>query len=201
MVHQIRFIADHGESLFVKGGIIDFRPGVNLLVGDQGSGKTTLLELLRNCGGSRQFSRDVSGIVELQADESRVRSFDFEKDSPRFKDLSLEEDSEVYLNGIKSRLMSHGETVKALLRGLVVKEPTVYLLDEPDMGLSPRSCYMLLHTFKSAVKDKKSQIIASVHNPIVISAFDEVYSLEHKKWMDSELFLKSQKRPRIQKDA
>lgn len=36
------------KVIFNKGLVIDFQPGINVLVGDQGAGKSTLLELIRS---------------------------------------------------------------------------------------------------------------------------------------------------------
>jgi predicted ATPase len=72
----------------------------------------------------------------------------------------------------------------------VVEEPLIWFLDEPDMALSIRSCHWLAITFKEAA-DRGQQIIAAVHNPILIASVDQVYSVEHRCWMDSADFIKA----------
>lgn len=62
-------------------------------------------------------------------------------------------------------------------------------MDEPDMALSIRSCHKLVALLKKL--GKKQQIVAAVHNPIVIGGFPEVYSTEHCRWMPLEEFIGS----------
>ena len=63
-------------------------------------------------------------------------------------------------------------------------------MDEPDMALSIRSVNKLVKLFKLLIR-KQNHIICSVHNPILINGFNEVLSLEHKKWMLGSEFINS----------
>jgi predicted ATPase len=179
------------ERCFGRGRKITFRPGVNLLVGDQGAGKSTVIGLLAGLGSARDFERDrVKAIIDVQVTRAcPLLTLDFEKDNLRTLSHFVED------TGTQLAMMfrSHGESVNAMLEGVLHKAraadtPPVVLLDEPDMALSPRSAYKLAGLLQD-LADCGAQVICAVHNPIVISSQPHVLSLEHKKWMTSDAFL------------
>ena len=183
MLDRIKMLIDW--RCFKAGETIEFRPGVNLLVGDQGTGKSSLLILF----SSKQTKEERARIRQIEGDKCKQWSFDFEKDNFRTK-------THVGKNAmaeISSRFWSHGESCWLILNNMPQGEtkPGVFFMDEPDMALSVRSAHRLVRAFEKTVSFGH-QIIAAVHNPIVIAAFSEVYSLEHRKWMPSQEFLESQ---------
>lgn len=98
MLNAITFIEDY--RCFKQGTAIPFRPGVNLLVGEQGTGKSTLLDLLS--GRDRETRR----ILSIDG-EGTCASFDFEKDDLRTKDLEYAPKGTLGMH-IQSRWKSHG---------------------------------------------------------------------------------------------
>jgi predicted ATPase len=190
---------------FEKGRSVTLRPGVNLLVGDQGCGKSSLLSLLRDYWApeSRMLTarsrKEARATIKVSTDAPvgrfSVGFVDFENDNPRT--LSYFGDDALFQ--VASKFRSHGQTVLSQLKGIAaaltnvdpdddLRRTVVLLLDEPDMALSPRSAFELARTFEQLVASGH-QVIASVHNPIVIGSQDEVLSLEHGKWMTSAAFL------------
>jgi len=108
--------------------------------------------------------------------------FDFEKMNPR-KSSRIEKRSE-----LTSVFVSHGESNLEIVKVMDNSQSgVVFLLDEPDQALSIRSCYALVQLFLDV--SKRHQIIASVHNPILIECVEEVLSLEHKRIMASKSFI------------
>jgi predicted ATPase len=180
MLKTVFFMKDH-RKCFRQGDLFQFRPGINLLVGEQGCGKSTLLDLIRN-------SKENKGVIALVADPIQVTYFDFEKGNPRI--LSYMMDGPMGNLQMASLFSSHGQSVNAVLGGLDSKDGILFLLDEPDMSLSVRSCYRLVKLMHRAA-ERKCQVIAAVHNPILIAGVPEVYSLEHRKWMKSAEFIAS----------
>lgn len=165
---------------FKKGEQVDFRPGINLLVGDQGTGKSTLLQIL-----------DQHPQCEKKADlkvKGRVHTakFDFEKDNPRNRHYFS--DSMDVMPQVAMMFMSHGELNRQILEFLETKKEMTFLLDEPDTALSVRSVKSLAAAMKVAVAND-CQVIASVHNPILIESVPEVYSAEHRRWMPGREFI------------
>lgn len=181
MIKSITFLDNF--RCFKKDETITFRPGLNLLVGEQGCGKSSVLSVIKENG--KAYGKMV---ISYKADETKTRYFDFEKNNLRTQSALLEGDA-IHLQ-ISAMYWSHGETNKKLLGFLAAKETKgmTFLLDEPDMALSIRSCYHLVDLFTVAVKNG-CQILAAVHNPILIAAADEVLSLEHKKWMTAKEFI------------
>lgn len=169
--------------IFAKGEKFEFKPGINLLTGDQGSGKSSLLFLLS------QNRKDTVQINTVGNKAVESRSFDFEKDNPRLQSLTGGESE--YNSRIRLMFSSHGESVNAVINAAKQwKAPLVILMDEPDMALSPRSIKKLVETYRS-LADAGMQIIAAVHNPIIIGSVEQVLSLEHRKWMLAKEFLAS----------
>lgn len=185
MIHSIRFKKDY--RCFKAEDEISFRPGINLLVGDQGTGKSTILQLIRDSGTKNYAKKRVVEIVSIDADHGPSFAFDLEKDMPRTTstfganigaDLAL-------------RWSSHGQAVKAVVKAIPIQHGgAVVILDEPDMALSIRSCVEIV-SFLDSLEKKDCQILAAVHNPVLILSQKEVLSLEHRKWMSSKEFLSS----------
>jgi predicted ATPase len=118
----------------------------------------------------------------------RLIVFDFEKQNPRVKSY-LEDGFGAFAFQMNAHFKSHGETINALLTGLLERvekdrkrAKLLVLLDEPDMALSPRSAAELARTFQK-IAAAGHQVLAAVHNPIVISSQPEVFSVEHRRWM------------------
>ncbi len=187
LLSEIRFREDY--RCFHKGQVLRFEKGVNLLVGEQGSGKSTLITLLRDRVGNK-FKAELSHrVMDVDMQACYVRWLDFEKDNPRTQ-------AEIGLHDafrIGSMSVSHGQTMLAMLNGLetILQEApgrTLLLLDEPDMALSIRSVNHLARLLGRAAEDGH-QVIAAVHNPIVIASQPRVLSLDTGKWMASERFI------------
>lgn len=189
---------------FAKTSCIDFKPGVNLIVGDQGCGKSTLLaqisaykELVFE---KKRFSHKCAKecVIDLiwSGDKAKFGYFDFEKHNPRTQPgfgMGFGYDTGYQ---VQSLFVSHGQAIKPLVMALftATKEKQIAVLDEPDTALSMRSVIEFIKALNK-FEDKNqfnSQIILSTHNPLLISSFKEVLSLEHGKWMTSSEFIKSQ---------
>ena len=191
MITSARFQKDY--RCFKEGTKFVFRPGVNLLVGDQGAGKSSLLQLIRKLATPNSQS-EVTGIFTLltSKDAFTVYSYDFEEDNPR---VAIELTNGIAMFQVQSRFKSHGQVVQAIQANITALEqeftPCCLTMDEPDTGLSLRSVYALIQQLKRL--SKHPQILAAVHNPVLIEAWPEVLSLEHRKWMSSADFLHAQR--------
>jgi len=174
--------------------VIRFRPGVNLIVGDQGSGKSSLFQAIQLRGMETPASwklppvDEVPVLIDYRGDPMPSFVFDFEHDSYRTKPF-FDGDMMFHVNSMHR---SHGEMVVAMLKSLEeIDKPMFVLVDEPDMALSIRSCLRLVRIFKHVV-ELGGQVVATAHNPILMSGFEEVYSIEHGKWMGSQHFIHTQ---------
>lgn len=181
MLQSIRFTQKW--RCFKQGELFSFVPGVNLLVGDQGCGKSSLIKVITECGST---PKKMDNVAKLQYNQpTRGLTFDFEHDN--FRTRSALDDKFMRFH-ISCIFLSHGEAVQAVLNNLIKAENTTIILDEPDAALSIRSAKKLVETLK-ALTERGNQIIAAVHNPIVIEDFDVVLSIEHLKWMPSTAFI------------
>jgi predicted ATPase len=191
MITQVEFTKDF--RCFTAGEVIKFRPGVNLLVGDQGCGKSTLLATIRNCGSKlkasdRAYRKERCAEVKVHSEGPvQTMAFDFEYDNLRTKGHF----GENIQQQVGSMFASHGEVNRVIHRSMSKAKDTIIFLDEPDMALSIRSCYELGRTMQECAA-AGCQIIAAVHSYVVIELFEQVLSLEHREWMDTDVFISDQ---------
>lgn len=177
---------------FDKGfNITDFR-NITLLVGDQGSGKSTLLKLL----GSNDKVLDVKLLDGVEGCSTFY--FDSEHMNPRTKDPELytkpngDSIGIGYGGALASRFKSHGEIlVDFTVNALKKAKDAVIFLDEPESGLSLRNQYNLIQAIEKASKNN-CQILIATHCLPLIESQKKVYSMEHRKWMNTKKFLKTQ---------
>lgn len=176
MLKSIKFKTNY--RCFKEGTKFTFSSGLNFLVGDNGCGKSTLLELLIN----KQFEKREDILDCVVDNPSKIYLLDFERQNPR-KSNRIEHAYEAAM-----LFISHGESNNRLISTIdKIEKGSIVLLDEPDMSLSIKSIGKLHKTLKKNAITK--QIICSVHNPLLISYVDEVLSLEHSKWINSQEFI------------
>lgn len=174
MLKQVKFKTDY--RCFTKNEKLKFVKGVNIVVGDQGTGKSSLLGLL---------AENNTDILDINADLTKTAFFDSENHNPR---------KESYLSSgfeVKSRFMSHGQCQYQIMQMMKkAKTPTCFLCDEPDTALSIRSCVKLASLFKEMSRNGH-QVIASVHNIVVIASFGYVLDIENRRRVSSKVFLRN----------
>jgi len=170
---------------------IDFKSGLNLIVGDQGTGKSTILGLIRK---PKNYQHDKIAFLEIP-EPCSVGGFDFEKDNLRTQPAFSNNIPMEFQ--IQSMFMSHGEVNTFIHQSLTesknAPKNAILILDEPDQALSIRSTWHLCKILEDAINKNNLQVIAAVHNPIIITFAKKVYSVEHRKWMKSTDFIRSQK--------
>lgn len=180
---------------------IEFRPGLNVIVGDQGCGKSSLFYSILNWKESK---------IAMHYDSSLINDFSFldtESMNPRLENAfkaggkeykTIEGYDSAKLEHFINKLskydeQSHGEVMLPLiLASKSSKEGCkTFFFDEPEAGLSLRSQNKILKHLKELAKN--NQVFIATHSLIIIQQTKEVLSLEHKKWMTSKEFIKSQK--------
>jgi predicted ATPase len=173
------------------GLFIELKP-ITLLVGEQGCGKSSLLNLI-------QKNSDILTIsLSDNAMKSGINSFffDTEKMNPRTANLMANYTNPDGTNkgigfgtALSLYFKSHGETLKEFTVNRIYQaNDCVLLLDEPESALSLRNQYKLANELKEAI-NRNVQIIVSTHCLPIIESIDEVYSLEHLKWIKSQEFI------------
>jgi predicted ATPase len=157
---------------------------LTFLVGENGSGKTTLLEAIAaRCairpGGGRSYAETeddreataISAAVEVTFGRFRpkglfLRADRFAETMVRAGRLPMATTGEWRLAEEQSR----GEGVLSLLTARVdASESLLFLLDEPETGLSPQRQMALLCLLHDLHRDGRSQALVATHSPILLS--------------------------------
>jgi predicted ATPase len=177
---------------------IQFSSPVTFFIGENGSGKTTLLEALaRRChihiwSGADNSRREpnpyeemlflylqvewTDGIVPGSFFSSQIfRNFAqlveiWEVDNPGQID---------YFGGKSLVTQSHGQSIMSYFRSRY-KIKGLYLMDEPETALSPKSQLQLLKLLQEMSSLGHAQFIIATHSPILLACPGSViYSFDH----------------------
>ncbi len=180
----------YGETLAVKGVDLQVRPGeIFGFLGPNGAGKTTtikmLIGLLRPSAGiahiggfdiqrqpiqaksligyvpdqpylpekltAREYLEFIAGLYQVDRDDARRRG----EDLLRLFDLHGRGDE--LLGGY-----SHGMRQKAALAGALLHNPRAFFLDEPTVGLDPRSARLIKDILRS-VAERGTSVFLTTH--------------------------------------
>lgn len=156
-----------------------FKEGINIIVGENGSGKSTLLELT--------MSYKNKNIVEIDYIPKEYHYFNTEKHNPRIKgDLSS---SKSIGFDVTSRFVSHGQALLPIILASNSFKDSTLIIDEPEAGISLSNQKRVLEALKEAVNNN-CQVLVATHSYILIKNVPEVFSMDDKKWVSSESYLK-----------
>jgi predicted ATPase len=173
-----------------------FRTPVTFLVGENGSGKTTLLEAI----AARCAIRPGGGRSYAETDDDRAATalsaaVDVAFAGRRPKGLFLRADRFAETMAHAGRIpmpttgewrlaeeQSRGEGVLSLLTARVdASEGLLFILDEPETGLSPQRQMALLCLLDDLHRDGRSQALVATHSPILMS-----HPGSDKLWIDQD---------------
>ena len=171
---------------------------VTFFVGENGTGKSTLLEALahacdihiwRVSEGPRyqvnRFEGQLCNYLSLKWSNGRVSGSFF--GSEMFKDFAhiLDEWAVTdpgqlkYFGGKSLVTQSHGQSLMSYFRSRY-RIRGLYLLDEPETALSPRSQLELLEILGTNSRTGHVQFIIATHSPILLAcAGAKIYSFDH----------------------
>lgn len=171
---------------------------VTLFVGENGTGKSTLLEALaRACGihiwnspaGTRykanHFEDQLHKYLSVEWSDGHVPGSFFGaeifKDFANILDAWAATDPGLlkYFGGESLVTKSHGQSLMSFFRSRYQIEG-LYLLDEPETALSPRSQLELLDILVANSKAGHAQFIIATHSPILLACPEaRMYSFDH----------------------
>jgi len=163
---------------------LDFISPITILVGENGSGKSTLLEALAASagfpalGGSQHHRLGSEGLENALARALRLswlpkvsNGFFFRAES--FFGLASYIDEVADLGNYGGRNLhhqSHGESFLALFDNrLGANQRALYLLDEPEVALSPTRQLAFLRLLWDWQRSGRVQAIIATHSPILMS--------------------------------
>jgi len=175
-----------------------FETPVTLFVGENGAGKSTLLvALARRCGihiwqkpdGVRyqvnQYEKQLHNCLSLEWSNGSVPGAYF--GSEIFKDFTSFLDEWAasdpgqlkYFGGKSLVTQSHGQSMMSYFRSRY-QIKGIYLLDEPETALSPRSQLELLEIIGENSQAGHAQFIIATHSPLLLACRGaRIYSFDH----------------------
>lgn len=171
---------------------------VTLFVGENGTGKSTLLEaLVRKCGihiwrdperkraNYNPFETMLSEFIAVEWTNGQVPGSFF--DSAVFQDFiqmvdewASEDPGQLKYYGGKSLVtQSHGQSIISYFKSRY-KIKGLYLLDEPETALSPKTQVDLLNILVQMSNAGHAQFIIATHSPILLACPGAtIYSFDH----------------------
>ena len=174
-------------AILQKTSSIQFTRPVTFFVGDNGSGKSTLLKAIsRKCDipiwedteRSRfqynLYEDELYKYIDIEWAGSPVPGSFFSSqifhDFVRFLDEWAKADPGIleYFGGQSLVTQSHGQSLISFFESRY-KIKGIYLLDEPETALSPRSQLKLLKIIKSMSEAGHAQFIIASHSPIMLA--------------------------------
>jgi predicted ATPase len=160
---------------------------ITFLVGENGTGKSTLLEaishscrfhiwrgLKRTRYEVNPFEDQLYKYISLNWTNGRVHGSFFASDIFRNFAKNLDEWSSMdpgmlaYFGGKSLMSQSHGQSLMSMFRARY-RIKGLYLLDEPETALSPRSQLEFLKILKEMSRKGHAQFIIATHSPILLA--------------------------------
>jgi predicted ATPase len=186
-------------SIFQQSQSIPFTSPITMLVGENGTGKSTLLEALANLCGIHIW-RDVERrrfrynpyenefyqylSIEWATEERIYGSFFGSSIFYHFAELLDEwaagDPGQLDYFGGKSLItQSHGQSLLSFFQSRY-RIKGLYLLDEPETALSPRSQLALLDILTRTTRENQAQFIIATHSPLLLACPNAViYSFDN----------------------
>lgn len=173
--------------LFQNTRQLEFTTPITFFIGENGTGKSTLLEgitkasgihIWRNPEGMRYqrnpYEKAFFYFVMLHWSDGRVPGSYFSSETYRYfaqvvDEWAVSEASQLdYFGGKSLVTQSHGQSLMSYFRSRY-KIRGLYLLDEPETALSPRSQLELLRILSEMSQAGHAQFIIATHSPILMS--------------------------------
>lgn len=160
---------------------------VTFFIGENGSGKSTLLEAITHaCGihiwrspeGMRYkrnpYEKAMRYFVKVEWTDGRVPGSYFSSDNYRYFSFAVDEwaasdaNQLNYFGGKSLVTQSHGQSLMSFFSSRY-KIRGLYLLDEPETALSPKSQLELLNLLNEMGSAGHAQFIIATHSPILLA--------------------------------
>jgi len=184
-------------EIFRRTTHLDFTTPVTFFVGENGTGKSTLLEAVaRKCGihiwrapewtryEINPYEREFHRFLSVTWTDGWVPGSFFAAEIFKHFSQNLDEWAAAdpgmlrYFGGKSLMTQSHGQSLLSFFRSRY-RIKGLYLLDEPETALSPKSQIELLALLRDFGRDGKAQFIIASHSPILLALPEAViYSFD-----------------------
>ena len=173
--------------IFHETKAITFRTPVTFFIGENGTGKSTLVEAITQASGihiwrspegmryeRNPYEKAMKYFVHLEWVNGRVPGSYFSSDTYRYfayavDEWAVGEASQLNYFGGKSLVtQSHGQSLMSYFKSRY-QVPGLYMLDEPETALSPKSQLGLLKILTEMGAEGHAQFIIATHSPILLA--------------------------------
>jgi predicted ATPase len=174
-------------EVFKKKQELKFESPVTFFVGENGSGKSTLLRALalkcnihiwehseRTQVRYNPYANDLYKYIDISFADGQLTGSFFGSEIFRHFAEQLDEWAKMdpgvlrYFGGESLTTKSHGQCNMAFFESRFTKDG-LYLLDEPESALSPRSQIEFMRVIEESVKKANTQFIIATHSPLLLS--------------------------------
>ena len=204
--------------LFRKGLHIDFKPDVNIIVGENGSGKTTLFSLIENYAGKQpnkmvllmgdykdeqdyinQHREKYKGELQIDSDVDITYKntvfFSAEHDNPVVAIPKIANPNSPNFLSLSLELWnaseeSHGESMQPVLEYILTNAKNCCIfLDEPDTALSLGKQIWLYKAIQKSARENHNQIFVSTHAMALINQYETIFDMETRQWVNKDNYI------------
>lgn len=201
-----------GDKKILNDLSVDFWEGhVHAIVGPNGAGKSTLASTIMGLQGYRDFEGDIllqgESIASLNVDGRARRGISLGWQEPaRFEGLSVKTflkasskeatddmvneamnnvglNPEEYLSRKVDKTLSGGERKRIELASLLIMQPKIVLLDEPDSGIDVEALDRIFDAIQ-LLKQRGSTIILITHSTAVLKQAEHAFLMCHGAIVD-----------------
>ncbi len=186
------------QKLFQETPGIDFPMPVTFFMGENGTGKSTLLRAIcRRCGihiwetagrprvEANPYENDLYKYIRVEWRNGPVPGSFFSSETSQYFARCLEEWAEAdpeqltYFGGKSLLTQSHGQSLMSLFRARY-RIKGLYILDEPETALSPKSQLEFLGILQEMSRAGHAQFIIATHSPVLPACSNaQIYSFDH----------------------